>query len=65
VSPYGELNYLPWTSRMRKGKQSNLRYYQISQQSGSNYKTQDHLTYRVYGQCTLTGQKGSKAQEQV
>jgi ribonuclease HI len=43
VSLWG-IELSPWTSHTRRGKQSNLRYWQISQQNGSNYKTQDHLT---------------------
>jgi hypothetical protein len=57
MSLYGESNYRPWTSRTRKKKQSNLKYYRISQQGGSNYKTQDHQIYQVYGQCTSMDQK--------
>jgi ribonuclease HI len=63
VSPYGELSYHPWTSRMKSERRSCPKFYQISQQSGWTYKTQGHQIYRVCGQCTSTDQKESKAQE--
>jgi hypothetical protein len=34
TSLYGELNYHPWTSRTKSKRQSNHKFYQISQQSG-------------------------------
>jgi dsDNA-binding SOS-regulon protein len=63
VSLWG-IELSPWTSCMKSERRSNHKFYQTSQQNGWNYKTQDCQIYRVYGQCTSTVQKESKAQEQ-
>jgi hypothetical protein len=63
MSPYGKLSYHPWTSRTKNEKRSNHKSYQTSQPSGWSYKVQVRQIYRVYGQCTSTVQKESKASE--